>query len=340
MQERFFDMKRIILSLLLVAGLVAMPAEAQRKAGRSGAAFLEVGVGAREVALGSAVTSQTNDATQLFWNPAGTALNGAMSASFSYTDWIADITASAAAVGYNLGHGTVTVGFQYFGVNDIAANRQNGYADPILQGLVTDTETGDTYNYTDLAVSASYSRYVMDRLSLGVTAKLVTETIDGVGASAVAFDFGSVYDIGVAGWSIAARLNNLGNDMSFYNQDNPLPLTFSIGTSIYPVNSSTMRLMLALDAAKSMDSPQMFQSGAELSFLDILFIRGGYRFNYAGAEDDGTSLRDPIATSIEGVSLGGGIQYAVGGMTVAIDYAYTQMELLDSVHRFTLKVSR
>ena len=66
-------MKRILFLSVLVV-LAALPAEAQRKAGRSGAAFLEIGVGAREVALGSAASSFLGDANQIFWNPAGTAL--------------------------------------------------------------------------------------------------------------------------------------------------------------------------------------------------------------------------------------------------------------------------
>lgn len=333
-------MKRLFLITLLV-GIVALPAEAQRKAGRNGAAFLEVGVGAREVALGSAVTALTYDANQIFWNPAGTALRGdrKISAAFSYADWIADINYTSAAVGYNTGAtGTVTLGVQYFGLTDIPANRQNGYTDPILQDLVTDDNTSDSYDFTDLAVSASYARYIIDRLSLGATVKLVSETIDGESASAVAFDFGSVYHVGFAGWQIAARLSNLGTDMSYFNQDNPLPLTFSVGTSIYPINREQTRLMLAVDATKPLDSEQQFYGGAELSFYDLLFLRGGYRLNYAGAEDDGTSLRDPIDTSIEGASLGGGIQYEISGYAVAIDYAFTQMDLLNNVHRFSLRL--
>ena len=99
-----------------------------------------------------------------------------------------------------------------------------------------------------------------------------------------------------------------------------------------------MRLMLAVDATKPLDSQQLVFGGAELSFYDLLFLRAGYRFNYAGAEDDGTSTRDPIKTSIEGVSVGAGLQYALGNYAVGLDYAFTQMDLLDDVHRFTLRI--
>lgn len=340
--------KQAILSLLL-AGLVALPAFGQRKAGRNGAAFLEIGVGAREVALGSASTALSGEANQVFWNPAGTALaaDQKLSASFSYNSWIADITGAALALGYNAAGGTFTLGVQTFGLSDIPANRQNGYVDPVLQGLVTDLEEGDTFDYRDLAVSLSYARYFFDRLSLGATVKVVNESIDGASANAVAFDFGSVYKVGFAGWQIAARLNNLGTPLQFsgdvgagtsYGQKNPLPLNFSIGTSIYPVNTEKARLMLALDTIKPQDSQQLLYGGAELSFYDLLFLRGGYKFNYSGTQDSGNTLRDPVDITIEDFSLGGGIQYQMSGYGVAVDYAFTKMDLLDNVHRITLRV--
>lgn len=338
-------MKNIIKNMvfLLLCGAMAIPSAAQRKAGRTGAAFLEIGVGAREVAMGSAVTTLSGDANSIFWNPAGTALSGSQqfSASFGYTSWIAELDYSAVAFGYSLQNaGTITVGVQFGGITDITANRQNGYTDPILQGLVTDTETSETYDFQDLAISLSYARYVFDRLSLGTTFKVINETIDGVNANAIGFDFGSVYTIGPAGWQLAARLSNLGTDMKFFNQESPLPLTFSIGTSFYPVNTETTRLMLAVDTIKPLDSQQLLYGGAELSFYDLLFLRGGYKFNYSGVNDGGTSQRDAINATIEGASIGAGIQYEIAGYAVAFDYAFTQMDLLDNVNRLSLRIGR
>lgn len=332
-------MKKLLILALLLG--VVVEAHAQRKAGRNGAAFLEIAVGAREAALGSAAISLANGANQIFWNPGGTALpeDQRVSAAFSYSTWIADLTYSAAAAGYHFdGFGTLTLGAQVFGVSDIPANRENGYEDPQLQELVTDTETSPTFDYSDVAVSLSFSRYFFDRLSMGATIKYVGETIDGVNASSVAFDFGSVYRTGFSGWQIAARLSNLGSPLEFYNQDSPLPLTFSIGTSIYPVNTERTRLMLAVDATKPQDSQQLLYGGAELSFYDLLFLRGGYKFNYSGATDGGTPARDAVDTTIEGMTLGGGLQYEISNYAVGIDYAFTQMDLLDNTHRFTLRI--
>ena len=60
--------------MLLVLLLAQTGVAQNRKAGLTGAAFLKVGVGARNVALGTAVTALSGDVTQMFYNPAGIAL--------------------------------------------------------------------------------------------------------------------------------------------------------------------------------------------------------------------------------------------------------------------------
>ena len=47
--------------------------------------------------------------------------------------------------------------------------------------------------------------------------KYISEKIDDQNASSVAFDFGSVYNIGVLDWKIGARMSNLGSDIKFYD---------------------------------------------------------------------------------------------------------------------------
>lgn len=328
--------------LLLFVGGTLLPrgAKAQRKAGRNGAVFLEIATGAREAALGSAATSIRGDASQVFWNPAGTALDEDQNASvsLSYADWLAGIEYSTLALEYNAGFGTFTFGIEAFGLSDIPANRENGFDEPVLQELVTDTNTSPTFDYLDLAISGAFSRTFNDRISIGGTFKYVREEIDNVSASAIAFDFGSVYQVGVAGWQIAARINNLGTELQFFNQSNPLPLNFSIGTSFYPVNTERTRLMVAVDAVKPQDSQQLIYGGTEVSFFDLLFLRGGYKFNYNGDADGGTSARPPVETTIENFTLGAGVQYEVSGVNLNVDYAYSDVDLLDGTHRVTMNL--
>jgi hypothetical protein len=324
----------------LVVLLVAATADAQtRKAGLTGASFLKIGVGAREVALGTAVTGQIGDANLMFYNPASIVLKNEMGqASFNYNKWIADLGHNSAAITYNWeGVGTLGLGFLSFGVSDIEADR-DVYTDPVLHAQQTDQNTSSTYDYRDVAIQLSYSRYVMENFSLGVTVKGIFETIDGTTVNAFAVDFGSVYEIGLLDWTIAARFNNLGSDLKYYDIAFGLPLTFSIGTAITPLKMEEGKLMIAVDAVKAQDGPQYFFGGAEITVMDMVALRGGYKFNYSGTNDGGTTSRAALDNTIEGFSLGAGVKAEVAGLKLGVDYAYSKMQILDSVHRFSLKI--
>jgi len=60
-------------------------------AGTSAAAFLQIGVGARAMAMGNAGTTLARDATALYWNPAAAAnLTAQATVTFDHTDWLVD----------------------------------------------------------------------------------------------------------------------------------------------------------------------------------------------------------------------------------------------------------
>ena len=330
----------IIVSCLLLVLLLAQTGAAQeRKAGLTGAAFLKIGVGARQVAMGGATTALTGDVNQMFYNPAGIAMKDqTLQASFTYNKWIADIGHNTAGISYNFEDiGTVGVGFITFGLSGIPAYRDIP-TDPSVPPNPAETLTSDTYDYRDMAYQVSFSRYVMDNFALGVTVKGVTQSIDGLSTTAVALDFGSIYNVGVLDWTIAARFNNLGSDMKFYDITYGLPLEFSIGTAMVPIKTGDSKFMVAVDATKPQDGPLYFFSGIEYSFMNMFALRGGYKFNYSGTSETPGLGTLAVNNTIEGLSLGAGVAYEFdGGSTIGVDYSFTQMSLLDNVHRFTLR---
>jgi hypothetical protein len=337
----------LVVIALLVLGLAVDSADAQtRKAGINSAAFLKVGVGARQIALGSAVTSVYGDVNNMYWNPAAmVAKDASIQASFTHNNWIAGLNQEAAAVSYAMGDvGTIGLGFMTFGVSDITADRDYNL-DPALKANEFDTQSSPTYDYMDLLVQATYSRFITDNLSVGVSVKYINEKIDDMSASSVAFDLGSVYSVGVIGWNIGARINNLGSDIKFYDYASPIPLTFSIGTSMTPITFGKTGVTVAVDLVKPQDGVQYYYSGLELNHNDMFFLRGGWKFNYSyfgligSGIDEGTSQRAPVTTSLEKASFGAGIRMPYDEYVVSFDYSYTYFMTLGAAHRFTLHFS-
>jgi hypothetical protein len=315
-----------------------------KKSGLTGAAFLKVGVGARAVAMGSAVASVSEDLNQFFWNPAGIAMsNDQWQATFHLNQWIADLNHNAAAIGHSFGKiGTIAVGFTSLGVSDIAADRD---AIPsFLMGSITpnDTETGSTYDYLDLALQVTWARNFTDKLSLGTSFKVVSQSIDSESATTYAFDFGVIYRVGFRDATIGARINNLGKDLTFYDIGAPLPLIFSIGASISLYANEKNNFLVTADATKPQDAEQLIFAGGEYTFNDFVSVRGGWKFNYSGIDDSKRNEFDGEVISVprteEGLSFGGGLNLPIGGNRVLVDYAYTEFGILDSVNRFSISV--
>jgi hypothetical protein len=95
-------------------------------------------------------------------------------------------------------------------------------------------------------------------------------------------------------------------------------------------------LTVLCDAIKFQDGPQYFYSGAEIQVMNMISIRGGYKFNYSGTKDAGTSWRDAYNTTIEGFSAGLGIQLPIEDYNVSLDYSFTKLDYFDASHRVTI----
>ena len=336
-----------IAALLLVVFATGIVDAQARKAGINAAAFLKVGVGARQVGMGSAVTSLNGDVTNVFWNPAGIAMkDDKAQVSFTYNSWIGGLTQNALAADYKVeGIGTIGIGVMTFGMTGIVADRDIYPGNAVLQALQIDQATSDTYDYMDLLAQVTYSTYVMDRLALGASVKLIHEKIDDMNASAIGFDLGSVYNIGLLDWNIGARINNLGSDIKFYDYPSPIPLTFSMGTSLTPIRVGANAITFAIDAVKPQDGQQHYYTGMEYNYNNMIFLRGGWKLNYSylgmagDGIDPGTSIRQGVQTSLEKGSLGAGVRVPMSEYMLSLDYSYTVFTTFSDVHRITLHVS-
>ena len=85
-----------VLALAVLLG--AAPASGQlvpnlggQRAGISAFQFLKIGVGARGVAMGESYVAVANDASSLYWNPAGMAQMTENEVFVAHTEYVADI---------------------------------------------------------------------------------------------------------------------------------------------------------------------------------------------------------------------------------------------------------
>ncbi len=311
--------------------------------GTSAAAFLEIGVGARAQAMGGAFVSLAEDATAMYWNPAGIGRISGFETTFTHVNWLVDTNfdyvgivapiGTAAAVGIN-----VTV----FGTGE----------QPVR--LVGQEEgTGEFYSSQDLVAGISFAANLTDRFSFGLNGKYIKQRIWNSSSVGFAIDVGALYDTEFDGLKMGFGISNFGSDMrlsgrDLLNQVDPdvlnegvdnipvsyetdsytLPLIFRFGLSYQrPVLLERSNLTIAVDLLHPSNDSESINLGAEYSMVDILTLRIGYRSLF-------------LSDRTSGLSLGAGLILPTprSSVEISVDYAYVDWGILNAVHNFTINL--
>ncbi|MBI4669963.1 MAG: HEAT repeat domain-containing protein [Elusimicrobia bacterium] len=300
-------------AFLVVMGLgtFAWPSDFSKAAlGATGAQFLELPVGARGIAMGAAQAAAVNDATALYYNPAGLAgINGG-NAVFMHSLYFQGIAHSYMAVAQRLGRlGTMGISAQYLTPGSLEEIDNTG------------KPTGDKFSPSDLALTLGYGGRPIGNLELGLGIKYISSKIQATTQTA-ALDMGARYRIGK--FSLAGSVANLGQGLQYRQKRNDLPLTARLGTSL-----EIGHCILALDGISSKSAPPFFGFGAEYSAAIMNNLTALGRIGY-----NSRTLSSKLG-STSGMSAGGGLSI---GSFLQVDYAFVPFGDLGATHRISLSL--
>ncbi len=328
-------MKKLITLIILISAQLAAQ---YNNLGTSGAQFLQIPVGARQTAMGGASIAYTDDASSIFWNPAGISHVGNVDVHFTSLNWFDLFDLNAAAVAYNLGDniGVVGIHFNSFTTGKIEITTEKN-----------PNGTGRFYDASDLALGVSYARSLTEQFRVGVSVKYISQRIWNETANGIAFDVGTQYKLDFNNLTIAMSMTNFGPDMKFdgpdlnYNilrdesvpgsrlapvklntEEFSLPLHFQVGIAMDIFKIDFVKMRGAIDVTHPNDNLERVNVGTELSVFDRVFLRGGYRYNY----DD------------EKYTFGAGANLPMGSTLVSFDYAYSIYDILPNVQRISVGV--
>ncbi len=318
-------------------------AQTVTKVGTTAAKFLSIPVGARAIGMGGAFVGVTSDASAMYWNVAGLTQLTESEASFSHTNWLADISFNYGAVSFPLGEiGIVGINFTSMSMAEMERTTE------------TQPEgTGESFGAGSIAVGVSYARALADWFSIGGNVKYINEHIWNSSATGLALDIGTLFTTPFPGLKFGAGISNFGAKMKIGGDDllvqkdiSPdagnnanvnanlttesfdLPLILRIGLAYEPFNTETHQLILTMDATHPNDNSESLSFGAEYSlFQRLLSLRGGYRsLGYRDSEEEFT--------------LGAGVQYEVSpGLVARADYAFEKFGRLKDVHTFSFGIT-
>jgi long-subunit fatty acid transport protein len=334
-------MRKIILPAVLLAVLgLCLPAQAQfAKVGTVGMKFLDIGVGGRALAMGEAYAAVANDASAIFWNPAGIANVKNGDYFMGYTNWPADINLYSAAVVKKTGLGHLGA---FFTILNTGLMNRTTPRDP-------DGNFSGTFAYEDWAAGASYARFLTDRFSFGTNVKILREKLADWDKTSWAVDIGTYYETGFKSLRLGLAILNFGPDMRFNVKDVdgipvappygghpdgldnngdglvdndtqekavPLPLTFRAGIAFEVLETENSKATVSAEVAHPSDNRERYNFGGEYWFQNLIAVRAGWKVNAdEGGFTAGLGLKLPV---LHGVNF---------------DYAYNDLGKLQGVHR-------
>lgn len=229
-------------------------------AGTDGASFLDIPVGARPAALGSAYSALASDAYAPVWNPAGLGFVGRIEAAGQHLSYLESIHYEYLGLALPIGKlGSLGASAQYLGSGDINSTDNFGNA------------IGDFSSHY-AAYSAAYGRKIGDATSLGLTAKWIDARIGDFSAHSQAVDIGAMVRPGPR-WSFGAVVTNIGSKLTFINEGDSLPLAGHLSAAFHP----NLQWTLATEVVQEANGFTSGRAGVEWRPVELLALRTGYK---------------------------------------------------------------
>ena len=269
-------LKWVVTFMLLIAMQSFTFAEGDNdKVGSVAFKFLNIQPDARGAALGG-LSAQASGAGALFSNPAGIAGTEGMNLTAGMSQWL--VETNIANFGFVMPMMGGAVGVSVVSVN---------YGDIMRSGWAGTTEfvfqpNQGSFTANDMAMQVSYGKNLSDKFSVGGTAKMISQNIDDVSISGLAFDIGTQFDLGKKGMKMGAVISNFGPDVESQAPAGgyaefpsmSLPMTFTFGI----VGEAMPGLNAGLNVLKQADMGQEFILNTEYN-VSIAALRWSYNLN-------------------------------------------------------------
>jgi hypothetical protein len=317
-------------ALIILLSLAAPPAAnasfKRRDTGTNAAQFLKLGADARAAGMGGAVRALAEDATAVYWNPAGLSALRMRHATFShgamYQGIFYDFLAYAQPVESILGRGRPReLRESQLGVLGVAFLYMN--AGSLQEADNTGNATGGSFMPQEFAGAVAWGSKLAPNFDVGIGMKYIFSKLYE-SASTAAGDAGARLRMRLFQMplTLSVGAHNFGGSLRYGRESQELPFYVSAGAALRPFKN----FFLTGDVIAPRDN--RIYGAAGMEFRRALTSKTGFslRLGYNG-------MNDP--KDLQGLSTLG---FGAGVRThrVDMDYAWTPFGVLTTGHRFSL----
>jgi len=356
---------------MAVVLIVAFSQLANAQVSTSAVPFLLIAPNSRASGMGEGGVALADDASALYWNPAGLAFQQGQEVSISHANWLPAFNLSDLFIDYLVYRrdmpeldGTVAASITYLNLGEFTRTEN----DP------TPLETFKAYEF---AVTAGYSTRLSDDLGIGINGRFIHSRLSPFGtaeeqgrgiASGFSFDVGMLYkpktlEIPLLGVDIGEHftagfnLSNMGPSMSYIDraQADPLPTTFRFGIGYKILNTEYNKLTAIIDVNKLL--VRKHADGTSDPFYKAIITSWGdksigeefrefdssvgleYWYSNLIALRAGFFYEDPQYGNRKFMTFGAGVRFDIFGFDFSYINTFEEQHPLGETLRFTLLIS-
>ena len=264
-------MKKTLITIILLSSL-----SLAQSAGNSGLAFLKFGFGARNIAMGDAGSTASNDLSAMYYNPSRLVSLVGNEVMFMHNEWIQDVRSEVGGIKWNMFSLPFAVGFNVTTVSDIEVRDKPG--DPVSKFNA---------NYFFGSLSSGFT--VIEDLDFGATIKYLYEGILNDESTGFGFDFGLNYLTPVKGLTASAVIKNIGSMNKLRIEKTKLPSELRFGGAYnFGLETAKLAFILATEFQKYLDTDDIhINGGGEIIYNQTFAARVGYQSGYESRDFTG-----------------------------------------------------
>jgi len=249
-------MKNLFFALVLISVLIFSVGQSYAVS-EAAVLFLLISPGARASGMGEAFVALADDATAVFWNPAGLAFQDGRELTLMHANWLpqfgSDLFYEFGAYRQHFeGIGTIGLNVTYL---NLGKQFITGEDSPEVLG---------EFSSNEFAISGTYGTLLGESLGVGIGLRYIRSNLAPVGAgsergegkaNAFSFDIAALYKIPfVPKLSLGFNLSNMGPKITYIDaaQADPLPTNLKVGFAYKLVDSKYNKLTVVGDMNKLM----------------------------------------------------------------------------------------
>ena len=284
--------------------------------------FLSLDTKPRAAAVAGSFVAANDDPNVVFYNPAGINFLTGTPVSVSYLNHLMDINCASAVISKEYSDvGRFSAAVQYVSYGEFTKATSDGQ------------KTG-SFGANDVALLIGYGNQLGENFFYGANVKFIYSGIADYASTAAAIDLGLHYAIPESNWNFGFSILNIGSQLSSYADINEeLPLNIRLGFT-KQLEKLPFKLYWSFNNLGDryehfFDRFKQITAGGEFRFGKSFKLRFGYD------NEKRKELKIGETSGLAGFSLGFGFNVT----TYSVDYTFSSMGSIGSLHRFGISTS-